>query len=144
MSFSWRAGKAFKCETCIAEGLFYSAFAAVGYQNGTLSATCGNSAENHFIPQLRLGGRRECVIEYNCRTVSPVIIFFYCSNVSTALVQYEVTLHFYVFFPRTFVHNMESFCQIVGKKFRMLRNYGVVVKLLYFRERNGVFFYSLI
>ena len=42
------------------------------------------------------------------------------------------------------MHKVENFCQIVGKKFRVLRNYGVIVKLLYFREWNGVFLYAVV
>lgn len=64
VSFSWRAGKAFKGESCAAECLFYSPFAAVCYKYGAGGASGGNGAENSFVPELRLGGRRECVIKY--------------------------------------------------------------------------------
>ena len=67
VSFSWRAGKAFKGESGAAESLLYSPFAAVCYKYGAGRASGSNGAENSFVPQLRLGGRRECVIKYYCR-----------------------------------------------------------------------------
>ena len=78
VSFSWRAGKAFKGETGAAECLFYSPFAAVCYKYGAGGASGGNGAENSFVPQLRLGGRRECVIKYygRCSICAAAAFFF--------------------------------------------------------------------
>lgn len=62
MSFSGRAGEAFQSEAGGAEGMFYGPFAAVGYQQGAGCAAGGNVAEDCLIPQIRLGGRGECII----------------------------------------------------------------------------------
>ena len=40
------------------------------------------------------------------------------------------------------MHKVENFCQIVGKKRGVLRDDMWVVKLFYFREWDGVFFYA--
>ena len=93
MPFPGRAGKALKGEACVAEGLFYGSFAAVGDQHGAGRASCGNVAENLLIPQVWLCGRGDCVVEYYGRplnsTCFPIVFFFQCCNVSAGLVQYE-------------------------------------------------------
>ena len=42
------------------------------------------------------------------------------------------------------MHEVENFCQFVGKKIELLRNYGWVVELLCFSGLYRVFFYSAV
>ena len=42
------------------------------------------------------------------------------------------------------MHEVENFCQFVGKKIQLLRNYGWVVELLCFSGLYRVFFYSAV
>ena len=42
------------------------------------------------------------------------------------------------------MHEVENFCQFVGKKIQLLRNYGWVVELLCFSWLYRVFFYSAV
>ena len=151
MPFAWRAREAFKGESCVAEGLFHCSFAAVGKEYGAGCTAGGNGAEYCLIPQFRLGGRWKSVIQHKCRLGGvfcfPIVFLRKSGNICTGFVQNECLFTYgNVFFPGTI---MVRGCQGIGKRFVgsetcLLRNYVVIVKLLYFRDRYWVFLYSIV